>query len=292
MLKKRILILCVFIFAITLITQVKSYTLAKVENSAVVTVTSSEKALIAVPDKIDLDVTKNITETITQTLNDLGEPIIEKSIDIEIIYNRDKYIVIKNNLNKNINKLSVYLDGKYEGIVLENNANRSVPSGETLKDIIIEINENVQTGSQKVGFKILASWDGGFADINSMINLNVNKNESTVNIDLATPNLNSNKLNEPDTGIELINELTNELEESNNSEQIENTNIEQVKDSINDIEEDEEFLIPESISPYIQNSTEEDIQESETNALNEINENIESKESEDNETGIEQGIDY
>lgn len=184
---KRILLLSILIFSITLIFQVKSYTMAKVENTANISITTSGDALIAVPENIEVKVDKHVTENITNQLTDLGEQKIAHAIltNYKIV---NSNLEIKNNMNKKI-IVKVSLAENYEGISLQHNEGRLSPGG-LLKKIRINIDNDIQEIPETLKVEIYAEWDDGSAVIEDQIQINVNEIEPAINIntiDLRTP---------------------------------------------------------------------------------------------------------
>lgn len=174
MLKKRILILSCLVFSVTLISQVNSYSMAKVENAAKVSITSSENALVGVSEDSKIRATKNIQETVTQILTgSKEEPITESETTSTTTTVEEKNIdfVVTNNMNETIDVI-VYLD-KINGIKLKYNE-VSIRSGECFDDWF-DIDENISSGSYDIDVKTKADWGTGSAVIYSKINVKVDE---------------------------------------------------------------------------------------------------------------------
>jgi hypothetical protein len=173
MFKRKVLIFCLFL-SLTLIYQVKSYSLVKIFNSNKVTITTSDNALIAIKD-IKYKLKKTINETITETLTDSGTEISTSSNTL--LSKSEGKIEITNNLDEIIN-ISVLLDGDYDGISLLNNEKSLFP-GDKFYDIDLAIEEDVESGFQNIELIILAEWEDGSAILNCSGNIEVNEEKNT-----------------------------------------------------------------------------------------------------------------
>lgn len=191
MLRKNFIILCMLIFSMTLIFQVKSYTMAKVENSANMSVTSSEYALIAVKNG-GLSINKSVTENITTEIISDEEKIVGHEVITEYMI-ADNNLEITNNTNKEIN-VTVSLE-ENEAVCLNDNRYNcefKLSPGGFIKEIPFRLLSDTTDISDymTIDMKVSAVWEGGSADIDDKIMLSVNNLEPRINmyeIDLRTP---------------------------------------------------------------------------------------------------------
>lgn len=246
--RHKISLLCVLILSLGICYRVNSYTFAIVENSVGVKISSSENALIAMPEEIDLRVKKDITiiKTLTdKESNEITNTEVMENGEIEVLTDEDLNTQVSTETLVNVGVIghNFYItnnmnDTIYVNIDLERGFNRlrnqgtltfsykglDIPifPGQT-KEIPFNVDENIESGV--IGVVISATWDGGSADIENHINIDVETIVTEKEIDLRKPK-------EP----ELTNddELETTVESNDESiEEIENTEqIEEIKTTV------------------------------------------------------------
>lgn len=235
MLTKRLLILSLLIVLATIIYHVKSYTMAKVESPAEISITRSDNALIAVPENLELAVDMNTFEDITRELTDSGEKEVARIVEINYAAS-DNNLQIKNNTNEAID-VEVKMDGDYKGINIINDSCTLAP-GRVMENIIVELDENIKEIPDNIDIKIYAKWQGGTAIIDNKLYLTVNNIEPLINvntIDLRTPVL-EDVLNDEESTDESFDNIENENDL--NREIIEADSIEILNDIDGSMSED------------------------------------------------------
>lgn len=245
MLRKRILVLCILVFLISYIFQVKSYTMAKVENLAEISITSSENALIAVPEDLELEVDKHITEFISNELTDAGIQKAGHTILTEYEAISNNFEVI-NNMNEDI-YVEVKMDGNYKGINLTNNS-RGLSPGGIFNDINLSLVEDIQEIPESIDVKICAEWQGGSAIIESQINLTVNNIEPLINVstlDLRTPAIQISPINVEENTLDENTDII-QIENKTDSDIIKDKNLESTDLNINLNDTEQEEMTVES----------------------------------------------
>lgn len=196
-------------FLLGLSYRVTSYTMAKVENTMAIVISSSEDALVGLPENLYLEVEKLTTVTQLETIRDadlsmkidsintLGtivedvgdiivgtstettvqnnmETIIEYNVDTKIATNIKGYnFYVKNNLNEIIDVV-IFLDKGYSreqylGFNIVNPRTTIFP-GKT-EEILFVVDENIET--ERIDVIISAKWSKGSAEIKKVININV-----------------------------------------------------------------------------------------------------------------------
>ena len=212
MFKKRILVLGLLIVLATLIYHAKSYTMAKVESPAEISVTTSDNALIAVPEHLKLAVDMHTTEDITIELTDSGETEVARIVEISYVAS-DNNLQIRNNMNETID-VEVKMNGDYKGIHIINDSCTLAP-GRAMKNITVELDENIKEIPDSIDIKIYAEWQGGTAIIDNKLYLTVNNVEPLINvntIDLRTPVQEAATLNVEEVFDENIDNMENEAD--------------------------------------------------------------------------------
>lgn len=208
---RKILILGVLTLSLGVCHQVTSYTMAKVENSVNLTISSPESALIGVNDKSGITVTKRLKEitkkttTICRVLgvkkedideelienensNDKFEVLEEKIVNTEVTketllegidYNGHCFTII-NNMNEVLD-LNIEIDAvrvlESQGVFI--GANNAVLSPGEKWIIPYTINESIEPifMEEPIGITINASWSGGTATIFEGIYVSLNTEE-------------------------------------------------------------------------------------------------------------------
>ncbi len=185
-LKKVFVLIAIFICSVILIYASYSYTNARISNDAVLTITESENALIALPNKIEkgLDIYKTITkdyilEKVIDAEGNISEnkKLKDKSIKINI---EQQEFRITNNLSYDINRLKV----DFEESIFEDYIYTFLGSGRSTYIPIsipsnqVSIDEVSDSSKYITPITIYAEWEGGSARIESEIILNINLNIS------------------------------------------------------------------------------------------------------------------
>lgn len=271
--------------------QVTSYTLAKIDNPMEITISSSEDALIAIPNDIEISVKKYIT--IITTLTDKDATDMEKiehtsdtNVETCIETNVSTYIesnnfYVTNNMSETIN-VNIYLDRSF---IRVENQNATILPGETY-NVPFRIFDSIEDESIEV--IISATWSGGSAEIISEIDVDVESFIAKKVIDLRTPRVpvlniddmqelnieDSFKSNEKGAEeLQFINSENNDLEEEQKSNDA--VTIIDTSSDINTLSEDfQEVKNKETLENQI-SSEEESIVESDNNVQEESAENEE-----------------
>ncbi len=205
---RKILLLGILTISLGVCQRATSYTMARVENSIGLIISSSENALVAVKDKFGISATKRLKEvskkttTICRVLgmeiedsgeneikdvqpNDKLEILEEKIVDIEVTkehllegidYN-GSCLTITNNMDKVLD-INIAIDGlailKGQGVTIE--ANSAILRPGERWEVQYTINEDTEPifMEKLVNLTINATWDGGSATIVEEINISIN----------------------------------------------------------------------------------------------------------------------
>jgi len=176
--------------------------MAAVNNSMAITISSSEDALIAMPEETELDITKEIKTV--KTLIDkepdivLNTDVLESSeaglllakessyeVQIEtftnINYNNGNDFYIRNNMNDTID-IDIYLSDR--SINVKPKAIKNLNPGEC-QEVKLYVSDNID--SKECEMTIYATWGTGSAEIYKTINVNVETINIEEIIDLRKP---------------------------------------------------------------------------------------------------------
>jgi hypothetical protein len=110
--------------------------------------------------------------------------------------------------------VEVKLDGDYKGIHIINDSCTLAP-GRAMKNITVELDENIKEIPDSIDIKIYAEWQGGTAIIDNKLYLTVNNVEPLINvntIDLRTPVQEAATLNVEEVFDENIDNMENEAD--------------------------------------------------------------------------------
>lgn len=176
--------------------------MAEVNNSMAITISSSEDALIAMPEETELDITKEITTIRTlidkepnSSSNNGGEENSREGLllaqessyevntetSISINYNNDNDFYIRNNMNDHVD-IDIYISDK--SIKANPSSIMHLNPGESQK---VKLFAGSDVESQSIDVAIYATWDAGSAEIYKTINVNVETINTEKTIDLRKP---------------------------------------------------------------------------------------------------------
>lgn len=205
---RKIVLLAAIVFSIGICYKVSSYTYAKIQSNINFTINSSEDALIAIPDMIELKATKLVS--VTTTLLDKGDfikyeekmnsesddwieliaeeeensyQLKETTQSIELSYNN---FYVKNNMDYVIQVSSSSNFGPHStsDIAMTNFNNISIAPGQSWE---VPCNIDISLENQTYDVIITAEWQNGTASIYKTVNITVDTvNEDKV-IDLRKP---------------------------------------------------------------------------------------------------------
>ncbi len=172
---RKLLLLGLLLTSLGLLLQVKSYSVVYIQNLSELGIYSSENALIGIPENITLKAINNVVDKNKITLFDEVEPgvpnfdlVTESESNMELDFNN---FTITNNINQDI-EVRVFLEDNQDekNFVFVRSGNMIIHQGES-KEVVLEIDDAAE--NCVINVVIYASWDGGSAQIQKQINLEV-----------------------------------------------------------------------------------------------------------------------
>jgi|LGOV01.1.fsa_nt_gb hypothetical protein len=172
---RKLLLLGLLLTSLGLLLQVKSYSVVYIQNLSELGIYSSENALIGIPENITLKAINNVVDKNKITLFDEVEPgvpnfdlVTESDSNMELDFNN---FTITNNMNQDI-EVRVFLEDNQDekNFVFVRSGNMIIHQGES-KEVVLEIDDAAE--NCVINVVIYASWDGGSAQIQKQINLEV-----------------------------------------------------------------------------------------------------------------------
>lgn len=172
---RKLLLLGLLLTSLGLLLQVKSYSVVYIQNLSELGIYSSENALIGIPENITLKAINNVVDKNKITLFDEVEPgvpnfdlVTESESNMELDFNN---FTITNNMNQDI-EVRVFLEDNQDekNFVFVRSGNMIIHQGES-KEVVLEIDDAAE--NCVINVVIYVSWDGGSAQIQKQINLEV-----------------------------------------------------------------------------------------------------------------------
>ncbi|MHB1484140.1 MAG: hypothetical protein ACYCYI_05705 [Saccharofermentanales bacterium] len=154
MFKKKLFLVEILILFSVFISLVNSFSITRADNAAVIKISSSAEALIAIPDNISIKIQKPFQESQIDSVDSLA-------IGAQIVENN---FTITNNFIKTI---QVHIDSDYEHI---NFSDFTIFSGETAS-VAVLIDDSTEAGIADI--VITADWDDGYAAIEMKMQIEV-----------------------------------------------------------------------------------------------------------------------
>lgn len=241
----KIILMGVLTLSVGLCQQVSSYTMAKLDNTANVKISSSNEALIAMPEEIRLNIDKQVIISRTKTDGMEGESVNETSSEVCSL--KAHNFNITNNMKEEI-KVYIKLGktSQNSGITIPNNSKIGflIPSSESLNVPMEVINNNVISGT--IEASIFATWSEGSAEISKDIIIEVDCNTEVRVVDKRSKNVEKNEEKQGEKPKEEEqNKNNNNKQNNNSSNNLRNDNttkIEEKNESIDEITKIEERI--------------------------------------------------
>lgn len=172
---RKLLLLGLLLASLGLLFLVKSYSVVYIQNLSELGIYSSENALIGIPENITLKAINNVVDKNKITLFNEVEPgvpnfdlVTESESNMELDFNN---FTITNNMNHDI-EVRVFLEDNQDekNFVSVRSGNMIIHQGES-KEVVLEIDDAAE--NCVINVVVYASWDGGSAQIQKQINLEV-----------------------------------------------------------------------------------------------------------------------